>query len=161
MAFDEKLYMKEYRKNNREKIYSCQREWHKKMMQDPEYRARKAAYQRNHRAKTEQTEEQKIKARQRVAAWKKANAGRVIASTTKRKARVKQRTPMWLDSVDYFEIECVYMYCNALRKIGLNYEVDHIIPLLGKKVSGLHVPGNLQVIHKKDNSSKANKFEVI
>lgn len=161
MAFDEKLYMQEYRKNNRERIYLCQKEWHKKRMQDPEYRERKAEYQRTRRARLVETEEQKEKSRIRASVWKKANAGKVIANTTGRKSRVRQRTPIWIDNVDRFEIDCIYTYCNALRKIGLDYEVDHIIPLLGKNVSGLHVPSNLQVLHKKDNGSKANKFEVI
>ena len=73
-----------------------------------------------------------------------------------RRARLLQRTPQWLSAVDLFEIECIYRYCGALRSIGLKYEVDHIIPLLGKNTSGLHVPSNLQVIHMVDNRKKAN-----
>ena len=74
-----------------------------------------------------------------------------------RRARIAERTPKWLTKTDLFEIECIYKYCGALRNIGLKYEVDHIIPLAGKKVSGFHVPQNLQVIPMFDNRSKANK----
>jgi hypothetical protein len=74
-----------------------------------------------------------------------------------RRARLLQRTPNWLNKTDLFEIECIYKYCGALRSVGLKYEVDHIIPLAGKKVSGFHVPSNLQVIPMVDNRQKANK----
>ena len=74
-----------------------------------------------------------------------------------RRARLLQRTPQWLTTTDLFEIECIYKYCGALRNAGLKYEVDHIIPLAGKEMSGFHVPTNLQVISMFDNRQKANK----
>ena len=79
------------------------------------------------------------------------------ARTRKYQASKLKRTPAWLTQSHIFEIECVYKYCSALRSIGLDYEVDHIIPLQGKYVSGLHVPTNLQVIHRTQNRSKHNK----
>lgn len=79
------------------------------------------------------------------------------ARTRKRQAAKLQRTPAWLTQGDMFEMECIYKYCSALRSIGLDYEVDHIIPLQGKEVSGLHVPTNLQVIYSAQNRSKHNK----
>ncbi|MBU3668329.1 MAG: hypothetical protein FGM53_07350 [Rhodocyclaceae bacterium] len=90
-----------------------------------------------------------------------ANKSRILARTRKRQASLMQRTPAWLDNVDYFEIECIYKYCGALRAVGLKYEVDHYYPLQGKEVSGLHVPTNLRVIREFDNRSKANRMEII
>lgn len=75
-----------------------------------------------------------------------------------RRSRVLQRTPKWITKTELFEIECIYKYCGSLRNIGLKYEVDHIIPLAGKNVSGFHIPSNLQVIQMSDNRKKANLY---
>lgn len=92
--------------------------------------------------------------------WAKANSWIVAAKSRKYQAAKLKRTPAWLTDVDLFEIECVYKYADALRRIGLDYHVDHEIPLQGKLVSGLHVPTNLQVIRAGDNVSKSNKYLV-
>jgi len=68
------------------------------------------------------------------------------------------RMPKWLNDAQLFEMESVYTYCSALRKIGLDYHVDHVVPLRGKSISGLHVPWNLQVLPGRENMSKGNTF---
>lgn len=92
--------------------------------------------------------------------WNKNNAGVVRALNRKRFAAQIQRTPKWLDAVDHAEMEFTYIWCNALRSCGLDYHVDHIVPLQGKIVSGLHVPWNLQVIPAIENIRKGNRLEV-
>jgi hypothetical protein len=89
--------------------------------------------------------------------WNKNNAGAKTALDRKYRTSKINRTPSWLEAVDFAEIEFTYMWCAALRSCGLDYHVDHIIPLQGKTVSGLHVPWNLQVIPAVENIRKGNR----
>jgi len=64
-----------------------------------------------------------------------------------------------LSKTDESKIKSIYKMCNNIsKKTGVPHHVDHIVPLLGELVSGLHVPWNLQVIPAKDNLTKGNKF---
>lgn len=79
----------------------------------------------------------------------------------KRRAAERQRTPAWLTSDDYWMVEEAYSLAALRTKMfGFRWDVDHVVPLLGKNVSGLHVPNNLQVISAKHNRSKSNKYKV-
>lgn len=42
---------------------------------------------------------------------------------------------------------------------GIVHHVDHVIPLQGRTVSGLHVAGNLRVITASENVKKHNRYE--
>jgi hypothetical protein len=88
--------------------------------------------------------------------WLKNNQHKNAMKKRTRDASKMQRTPSWLNAGHKFEIESIYKYCAALRSMNLKYEVDHIVPLQGKTVSGLHVPWNLQVITEQENRSKRN-----
>lgn len=70
--------------------------------------------------------------------------------TTKRRTKI----PPWVSIVDFVPI------CQAAIDAGPGHELDHEIPLRGKLVSGLHVPGNLRVVTPKQNQDKANKFDL-
>jgi len=93
------------------------------------------------------------------ARYKIENPGKVLADTVKRRSQKMQRTPAWLTKDDFWMIEQAYeLAVLRTRLFGFAWHVDHVIPLQGKLVSGLHVPNNLQVIPWRDNVSKANKY---
>ena len=79
----------------------------------------------------------------------------------RRKIDLINRTPKWLSKDDWWFIKEVYELASLRSKLTkVQWHVDHIIPLRGKNVSGLHVPQNLRVIVWKENQRKTNKFEV-
>jgi hypothetical protein len=95
-------------------------------------------------------------------AYRQANKGKINALVAARKIVIKQRTPKWLDEIAFDRIKNEYQLAALLSKLtGSSWHVDHIIPLQGKLVSGLHVPSNLRVLPALENISKKNKFEVI
>lgn len=65
------------------------------------------------------------------------------------RTRKRKALPQW---VDINEIENIYLSCPE------GHHVDHIVPLKGKEVCGLHVPWNLQYLPAKENISKGNRF---
>lgn len=88
---------------------------------------------------------------------KLANKRKVRAN---RRASEKRRMPVWLNEQQRNLIAKYYKTAKQLQKhTGVLYEVDHIVPLLGKSVSGLHVPWNLQIITKAHNMVKSNNYE--
>jgi len=80
----------------------------------------------------------------------------------KRKISLLHRTPSWLTEDDLWMMEEIYKFAAyRTQYFGFAWHVDHIVPLRGKIVSGLHVPANLQVVPWIDNQRKTNKFEVL
>lgn len=89
----------------------------------------------------------------------KDNPGMYNARAMQRHADKLLRTPKWLTKEQLAEIKVFYVKAAHLtRKYGYKYEVDHIVPLRGKKISGLHVPWNLRIVTKSENCRKSNKF---
>lgn len=84
--------------------------------------------------------------------YAKENVGKLRNNKKKYKLAKKQACPKWLNKDQINEIELIYNNCPN------GFNVDHIIPLRGKNVSGLHVPWNLQYLTNKDNRKKSNKF---
>lgn len=90
--------------------------------------------------------------------WRKNNLAKNSAKTMKRYADKLQRTPVWLNDSHWLEINSIYELCAAWRSVGFDYHVDHIVPLVGKNVSGFHAPWNLQIISAKENLAKGNRI---
>lgn len=89
--------------------------------------------------------------------WLRHVAARKNAADAKRRSAKIKRTPPW---ADLDAIAAVYREAKRLTDAtGIQHEVDHIIPLQGRNVSGLHVHDNLQAIPKSANRRKFNSFE--
>lgn len=86
----------------------------------------------------------------RFRRWQQNHPEKTRAKSALERASRLQRTPLW---ADLELIELFYKSCPE------HYQVDHIIPLNGKIVSGLHVINNLQYLPRLDNLKKGNKFE--
>lgn len=91
------------------------------------------------------------------AKYKAENAEVYTAASAKRRAAVLKALPAWadLEVIDLF-YEFAKLLSEATSEV---YEVDHVIPLQGEFVSGLHVENNLRVIPRHDNREKSNKHE--
>ena len=124
----DKQAKQKYRLNNKEKIVI----------------AKKADYEAN---------KDKYLANKKI--YRQENKGKINALVAARKKVVKQRTPKWLTDIDFERIRNEYNLAVLQSKItGETWHVDHIIPLQGKIVSGLHVPSNLMAIRGSDNLLK-------
>jgi hypothetical protein len=91
----------------------------------------------------------------RIKDWKERNKDKVRMQTASRRAKRKCAQPRWVRKSDLLAI-----YTQAQRvsdMVGYEYHVDHIVPLQGKEVCGLHVPWNLQIIPAWQNLQKQNK----
>lgn len=75
-----------------------------------------------------------------------------------RVGRNRQATPKWLNPEQKQQIVDIYEHMRDCRAVtGEDYHVDHIVPIGGENICGLHVPWNLQVLPAYVNISKANK----
>lgn len=137
-----RLHSRAYQKKNREVLLPKKRQWAK---DNPE---------RNCELSRKWYAENTEKALAGNKASKQRNWANVIyhskVAAAKRRASLLKRTPKWAD-------------CKAIKEIykacPVGFEVDHIVPLLGKTVCGLHVENNLQYLTKSQNASKGNRHE--
>lgn len=91
--------------------------------------------------------------------WAARNPDKVSENARKRHSAFQQCIPKWLTASDRRRIRQKYLKAQAISaKTGVKYHVDHIIPIRGRDVSGLHVPWNLQVVTATFNYRKSRKL---
>jgi hypothetical protein len=168
-----KAYLKEYRKTyypiNKAKILVRNKNLYylnkdKRLAQCKEYRLQniekdrlvKQRYKKNNKDKISlQNKEYRIKnidkVKKAINDWAKKNKPRRRMAVAKRRAFKLKATPKF---ANLQKIKEIYMNC------PVGYHVDHIVPLQGKNVCGLHVEWNLQYLTPYDNKSKSNKLIV-
>jgi hypothetical protein len=93
----------------------------------------------------------------KIRIWQANNRDKMNATAMKSQAERSKRKPKWIKDVFLEEIKVWYRRAKLIKQFtGELWEVDHIVPMRGKNVSGLHVPWNLQLLTKKQNREKRN-----
>lgn len=178
-----RAYQKEYAQRNKEKAYAKVKEWR---AANPEaWKAQRQRYAKKHpdtisakrkRWRNKNIEQVKViereaskvyrtlnraKVKINKAAYAKRNSHIVNAAVSRRRAAKLKQTPVWVGAEEAWLIKEIYDLARLRTKMhGFSWHVDHVIPLKGTLVSGLHVPSNLQVIPANENIRKYNKHEV-
>jgi len=140
-------YLRQYKLANKEQIKLANKSYYDKNAKKiselkKQYRAEKAGI-----------------LNQKTAEWKCKNKPALRAMYAKRRASVLKATPKWLNEIDYERIKNCYKLAELQTQLtGNKWHVDHIIPLQGKEVCGLHVPSNLRAIPWLQNVKKGNKL---
>lgn len=95
----------------------------------------------------------------RVAAWHAANPQKIAAIQSRRRARKLSAVPVWAGEMDNFCFEEAADLARLRQQAtGIDWHVDHMIPLQARDACGLHCASNLQVIPARLNLKKFNKM---
>jgi hypothetical protein len=150
---------KSYYENNKKDILSKQAEYYLNNIDN------KKAYDKSYRIKTEQIRREKQSAyyqnnkdtlSERNKEWHRINKALHASYGAKRRALKRNATPWWSETDSIRE---VYKEARRLTELtGIQFHVDHIIPLTNLVVQGLHVIANLQILPYYENCSKSNKL---
>lgn len=151
---------KKYREANRDKTRAAAHEYRKR---DPiAHKARMVSFRENHRARLAKVSRDwyhtadKEKIAQRMQDYRKSNPEKYAMLSHRRKIISKHATPEW---ADFQAIREIYITARMMTEdTGIEYQVDHIIPLVHKLVCGLHVAANLQILTAAENMAKNNSF---
>jgi hypothetical protein len=154
---ERKAYLALWRENNRDKTRAAQQRYYEKnkeicnartresQSKKPEYYAQKSM---------EWAKENRERPLQNRRNHYARNSAKDIERVRRRQKKIRHGE-MFMNQAEQAEVQGMYDFCRIFK----GFEVDHIIPLNGKTVSGLHVLGNLQVLPITVNRSKGNKYK--
>lgn len=158
----QKEYYKQYYARIREnKIESSRKYYEENKAEILESRKeyQKQYYENNIEKFLEYYEKNKEKICTRTKKYRESNKDKILARNAKRRADKIKATPKWLSKEQLLEISFYYWLCGLMSEDNdIKYHVDHIVPLQGKDVCGLHVPWNLQILEASENIRKSNKL---
>lgn len=101
----------------------------------------------------------KARVAERRKSYYEANRDLFRAHGSKYRAVKRERMPCWFGELDEFVTrECFSLAADREAATGIEWHVDHIIPLRARKASGLHCAANLQVIPEVLNLTKHNRM---
>jgi hypothetical protein len=156
-------YQKQFRLENKESIATYKAQHYQANKESIDLRNKQwnednkesvAEYQKQYR------EDNKAAIAEQNKRWRLENRDKCNAISSKYRAAKIQAIPSWFSWWDDFIITESYAQAIYLEEqTGIKHHVDHIVPLQGKLVSGLHCAANVQVITVTENLSKSNKWE--
>lgn len=160
---------KQFYQDNKENIAKKQAEWRKENLDKVNGYTRAYYYRQKEKGvvRKRNTDKDRADGRERSRKWyhnhpeyikqySARNRPKINTIASHRRALKLKATPKWADKE---EIKKIYEMADFMtRYTGIAHHVDHVYPLKGKTVTGLHTHTNLRVIPAKLNRQKSNKI---
>jgi hypothetical protein len=152
---------KEWRDKNRDKLHANQKRYKDRNREEIRKRGLEHYYKNRDtqlKLAKKRRDSNIEKEKDRCKKYSKNNRGKVNARTARYRATKLQATPKWTTKEHKKEMQALYIEANRITKeTGARHHVDHIVPLQGENVCGLHLPCNLRIILGSENESKNNR----
>jgi hypothetical protein len=148
-----------HREANKEKVLLVTKSWrasNKDHLKEYNKQYKQKYYPKNSGWLCKQKMEYYYSNPEKIKEYRKRNSGKICAINKERAELKRNRIPK---CANMEKIKSIYIEAQKMtNETGIPHDVDHIVPLQGKYVSGLHVEWNLQIIPSHENNKKYNHF---